>query len=68
MNWLLIILVLNVANTGWEGHAYEFKSKQDCLDLANEINNKQYHVNDEANRDGRVVIEQMYAWCEKIDG
>lgn len=68
MNWLLIILVLNVAGSGWEGYAYKFESKQDCWNFANEINNKQYHANDEANKEGRVVVEQMYAWCEKTDG
>lgn len=64
MNWLLVILFLNVP-TGWEVHGYQFNSVEDCRHFARDINEKQNFANEEANRDGRVVGVQVYSWCEK---
>lgn len=65
MNWLLVILFLNVPVSGWEMFGHDFFSREDCEQFAREINERQNFVNEEANRDGRLVLEQVYAWCEK---
>ena len=65
MKWLLVILVLNVPVSGWEMFGYDFFSREDCEHFARDINEQQNFANEEANRDGRLVLEQVYAWCEK---
>jgi len=65
MKWLLIVLFLNIPNVGYEIHSHEFFSEKDCRQFALEINERMNYTNEEANRLGRLQIEQVYAWCEK---
>lgn len=65
MKWLLIILFLNIGPEKWEVQGVEFKTKKECTLFADELNKRQDFMNEEANRLGRLQIEQMYAWCEK---
>jgi hypothetical protein len=65
MKWLLVVLFLNVQPGGWEVNGFELDSIEECRLIARMVNEKQNAMNEEANRDGRLQIEQAYAWCEK---
>lgn len=65
MKWLLIILFLNVQPGGWEVQGIEYKDLKECRAFAKELNEKQDYLNEEANRLGKLQLEQTYAWCEK---
>lgn len=65
MKWLLVVLFLNVQPGDWEVNGFELDSIEECRLIARMVNEKQNAMNEEANRDGRLQIEQAYAWCEK---
>lgn len=65
MKWLLVVLFLNVQPGDWEVNGFELESIEECRLIANMVNEKQNAMNEEANRDSRLQIEQAYAWCEK---
>jgi hypothetical protein len=63
--WLLVILTLNVQPYGWEIEGHSFSNLNECRTIASEINDKQNYRNKEANKTNELVLEQVYAWCEK---
>lgn len=65
VNWVLMILILNVPTTGWEGYSYQYDDQKECKIYAKELNDREAARYAEANRLNVPAGEQVIAWCEK---